>query len=563
MPKFFLALVISCTYFVGHLLLVPVAQALPEVSKNIMVSSESPEATRAGLWAARRGGNVVDVAVATHLAMAVSLPQSGSLGGGGFSLIKMGPKVEVLDFRERAPAATSPTFYTSPERIKAKASIDGPLAVGVPGVSMGLYELHKKYGRLKWRTLFTPALNLARGFKISYDMHKTIERNMSRLNTAGRRVLAPRNKALGVGTTLKQPALRRALLELRKHGAKAFYQGNIADDIVSSLASKGGVISRRDLANYKVRWLQPLQAEFQGHRLYLMPPPSSGGIVLASAVKLLKQLNVKRQAYGSATEAHLMSEVLKLAFRGRSLLGDPDYHKNPINYLLSDGYLKPMGRRVSHRRRITNLKPLNKVPRSKESTETTHYIVMDAEGRTVSTTTTLNTNFGSGVFTNKYAISLNNEMDDFSTQPDKPNFFGLIQGKGNQVEPGKRPLSSMSPTIVTDAKGRTTGALGGRGGPRIISAVLQTLYHHLVHGLNAQQALNAPRVHHQFLPDTIFADGRFSCYEVLAGLRRRGHKVDATANGYIGQAFAVFRNPSKRLLESAVDSRGGGLAEGF
>ena len=532
--------------------------AVPSTSQKIMIASESLGAISAGQAIAKMGGNVADIAVASALAMSVELPQSASLGGGGFALIKIGPHIDVLDYREIAPQATYPDFYKTKSKT---ASIDGPYAIGVPGVTAGLYALHKKYGRLKWKQLFKPALQIARkGFVVSTEMHRIIKANATRFSPAGHSLLMNKKQAKKPGDMIKHRGMRTALKRIRRQGHRGFYEGPIAKDIINTIKSLGGVMTFEDLLNYRVRWLKPITLDFKGYQVYSMPLPSTGGIVLASALRLTQMLNLNQYSFLSSMEAHLMAEILARAFRGRSLLGDPDFFKTDIQQmLLSDKYLENLSRTIDLQK-TTALDPLpaSKTLQKKESKQTTHLAVIDHEGNAVSLTTTLNGNFGSGIFSEKFGISLNNEMDDFTTRPGQPNMFGLIQGLGNQVEPGKRPLSSMSPTIVTK-DGKAILALGARGGPRIISAVFQVIYRILVNELDIDLAVQSPRIHHQFLPHVVFYDPHRISSDVLNRLKMKGHKLK---QGSTGKVIAVGRRKDN-ILVGTFDSRGVGKATGL
>ena len=536
------------------------ALAVPSTSQKVMISSESLGAILAGQAIAKLGGNVADIAVASALAMSVELPQSASLGGGGFALIKIGDQVDVLDYREVAPQATSPDFYKTKSKT---ASIDGVYAIGVPGVIAGLYALHKKYGQLKWKQLFKPALQIAKkGFAVSTEMHQIIKENAIRLSPAGYALLMNKKQAKKPGDIIQHKGMHAALKRIRKQGHQGFYEGPVAKDIVNTITSLGGVITFEDLLNYKVRWLKPVTLDFKGHKVYSMPLPSTGGIVLISALRLAQMLKLSQYSPFSSMEAHLIAEILARAFRGRSLLGDPDFFKdNPHQMLLSDKYLTSLSQTISLKK-TSVLAPLafptKKTLQKKESRQTTHLAVIDHQGNAISLTTTLNGNFGSGIFSQKFGISLNNEMDDFTTRPGEPNMFGLVQGLGNQVEPGKRPLSSMSPAIIT-RDGKAILALGARGGPRIISAVFQVIYRVLVNEFDIDLAVQSPRIHHQFLPNMIFHDPNRISHDVLDHLKKKGHKLKS---GLIGKVIAVGRRKDN-ILVGAFDSRGVGQAAGL
>jgi gamma-glutamyltranspeptidase/glutathione hydrolase len=530
--------------------------AVPVEGHKIMVSCASPYAIEAGRRVAEKGGNVVDVAVAVGLAMSVTSPYFAALGGGGFALIKMEGPAEALDFREVAPKAAGRDYYKD---LPKDASITGGHAVGVPGFPAGLAALHQKYGKLKWEQLFADAMNLAvNGFRVSGEWVKDTSDEKDRFNEPGRRAFFKKDGSLyKPGETLKQPELARALTALKTNKLAGFYEGPVAQDMVKAVAAAGGKMTLEDLQNYKVRWLHPLTTTFEGHKIYLMPPPSSGGVVILSALKLIDQLKLKERAPLSVDELHLLAEIEARAFRGRVLLGDPDFHKNPLDYLTSPGYLSELAKSVSMKKSVA-VKPLSDKD-VQESSQTTHYSVMDNEGHAIALTVTLNGGYGSAVVSDRYHIALNNEMDDFTTHPGEANMYGLIQGPGNEVEAGKRPLSSMSPTLV-ERDGKIVMSLGAPGGPRIITGVLQALYRILATHADVDQAVQWPRVHHQFLPNKLYVDsGRFSP-EILAALRDRGHVIEE-ARG-MAKVYAVRLRPDG-VLEAAFDARGEGAAGGI
>lgn len=544
------------TIFLFTILLQFPAFAIPVQGHKVLISGPSAYAVEAGHKVAALGGNVVDVAVAVGLTLSVTTPYYAALGGGGFALVKMDDGVQALDFREAAPAATGKDYYKD---LPKDASITGGPAVGVPGFPAGLWALHQKYGKLKWEQLFSAATQLAtKGFQVSGEWVEKSDEEKGRFNNAGRKAFFRMGKlTYKPGEVLKQPALVKALTDLKTKKLKGFYEGEVAEDIVQSVKDAKGVMTLNDLKNYKVRWLKPLSTEFEGYKIYLMPPPSSGGVVILSALKLMEVLNLKSKPALSIDELHLLAEIEARAFRGRALLGDPDFHKNPVKFLTSSPYLNEMAKSVTDKKSVA-LKPLleNEV---KESNETTHFSVMDSEGHAVTLTVTLNGNYGSAVITDRFHIALNDEMDDFTTRTGEPNMYGLVQGSGNDVQPGKRPLSSMSPTLV-EKDGKVVMAIGAPGGPRIITAVLQTLYRVLAQKMNVDMAVQAPRVHHQFLPNTVYVDaGRFSP-EVLQGLRDRGHTIEESHG--MGKVYIVHLR-SDGILEGAFDSRGEGAAGGI
>ncbi|MCB0412391.1 MAG: gamma-glutamyltransferase [Bdellovibrionales bacterium] len=532
----------------------PWSWSIPVEGHQIMISAPSSYAVDVGREVIALGGNVVDVTVAVGLSLSVTSPYFASLGGGGFALVKMGEKVEALDFRETAPAATGPDYFVK----NSKDSRTGGAAVGVPGVPAGLWELHKKYGKLPWRQLFTMPTRMAqKGFRVSGEWVGDTQNNLKRFNASGKKLFFKSGgNSYKPGEIIRQPGLAYALRELSRKNVKGFYQGPVAKDIVKAVNEAGGVMTLKDLADYKVRWLEPMTTKFADHKIYLMPPPSSGGVIIETALKLIDKVKLANYQPLSVDELHLMGEILSRSFRGRQLLGDPAYHENPFKKLLSADYLKSMADSISVKK-TSQLEPLEKVT-PHESENTTHFSVLDSKGNAVALTVTLNGNYGSGVVTPAYGIALNNEMDDFTTQPGKPNMFGLIQGEGNLVQGGKRPLSSMSPTLV-EKDGKIVMSLGAPGGPRIISGVLQVLYRVLVSQKDMDQAIQMPRVHHQFLPHVLFIDkGRLSP-EIIKALEQRGHTVKESN---IARVNGVRIN-SEGYLEAAFDSRGEGAAGGL
>lgn len=530
------------------------AGAVPAEGHKIMAAGPSPHMVEAVREVAAAGGNVADAAVVAGLTLAVTSPYFAALGGGGFAMIKLGGKVEVLDFRETAPAAAGKDYYQGKG---PKASTLGGSAVGVPGFPAGLWALHKKHGKLSWKKLFEIPLRLAQqGFRVSGEWARSTADAMSDFNSGGQHYFVkPDKTAYKPGDLLKQVALAQALIEFRNKGEEGFYRGAVANDIAKTVTVTGGVMTVNDLKNYKVRWLEPLVTEFNGYKFHLMPPPSSGGVVMRTAFMLIDKLGLPKLKPFSVEELHLLGETLHRSFRGRTLLGDPDFHKNPLLFLASPEYIAELSGSIRADKATT-------LPALKdgiaESTETTHYSIMDSKGNAVALTVTLNGNYGSKVVSERFGIALNNEMDDFTTKPGIPNMFGLVQGDGNSVQPGKRPLSSMSPTLV-EKDGKIILAAGAPGGPRIISAVFQAVYRHLVTGMNVDQAVQAPRVHHQFLPNKLWLDELKFAPETVAGLTKRGHQLEFDG---IGKVYMVRLN-DKGGLEGAYDSRGEGAAGGL
>lgn len=535
--------------------------AIPFEGHQMVFSGPSPIAAQISKEIAEKGGNVIDVAVATGFSLSVTSPYFAALGGGGFALIKMNKKVEVLDFREIAPLAMHPKYYTQGK----KSSRQGGSAVGVPGFPAGLWAMHQKHGKMPWKELLKPAIDLAEnGFRVSGEWAARTRKNEKRFSKAGKKYLFKNGKPLKPGEILKQKELAQALRKIAEEGSKAFYQGSIAKDIAQSVQNSEGDMTIEDLGNYQVKWRKPIQTEFAKHKIYLMPPPSSGGLIIQAALQLIDEIGLQKYQTLSVQELHLMGEVMARTFRMRSKLGDPDFHTNPKVLISNKAALKKLAKTISLPQKKT-LPPLSE-QKIKESNETTHYSILDKNGNAIAITITLNGNYGSGVVTSKYGIALNNEMDDFTTRPGEPNMFGLVQGLGNVVQAGKRPLSSMSPTLV-EKNGKIVIALGAPGGPRIINGVLSVLYRILISGMDIDRAIQTPRVHHQFLPDVLFVDGlltdgksgpRFPP-ETIKALEEKGHKTKAS---WMARVYGVSLQDDG-ILQGAFDSRGEGGVGGF
>ncbi|RME17702.1 MAG: gamma-glutamyltransferase [Bdellovibrio sp.] len=532
-------------------------KAVPFEGSQIVISGPNHYAIEAGTRMAEKGGNVVDVAVTVGLVLSVTNPYHAALGGGGFALIKMkGHPVVVLDFREVAPASMDKNYYLSKGEMASRL---GGTAVGVPGFPAGLWAMHQKYGKLKWKTLFKEALHLAKnGFRVSGEWVDRVHKASKHFSASGgKKFFLKKGKVFyRPGEVLRQKALYQALKLFRNKGASGFYKGRVAQDIVLSVNNAGGEMTLKDLENYQVKWRQPMEASFYNYHLYLMPPPSSGGVVIKTALYLLEHLHPEKFEAFSGEEYHLIGEILSRSFRGRALLGDPDFYSNPLKKLLSEKYLSFLKKSISQEKAI-HLKPLD-LKDLKESSQTTHYSILNKDGDAVSLTVTLNGNFGSGVVSEKYGIALNNEMDDFTTHPGKPNMYGLIQGSGNYVQAGKRPLSSMSPTLVEKDR-KIVMSLGAPGGPRIISGVIQVLYRTLVRKMDMDSAIQARRVHHQFLPKVLFVDEVGFSPDTIRVLEKKGHQVKRSWNSRV---YGVWLKPSG-ILEGAFDSRGDGAVSGF
>jgi gamma-glutamyltranspeptidase/glutathione hydrolase len=471
------------------------------VAPNGVVASDAPLASQAGVEIMKAGGNAVDAAVAVGFALAVVYPEAGNLGGGGFSLIRMADgRVAAVDFREVAPlAATRDMFLDDSGRV-TKKSVVGPLASGVPGSVAGLVAQHQRFGSLPLTHVLAPAIRLAeQGFAVDSALAGSLAKHASLIGQfAGGAVFLPNGQPLAMGATLRQPALARTLRAIADSDAAAFYGGTVGRTIAGDLRSAGAIITAEDLARYKAEWREPLRSMYRGRELITMPPPSSG-VTVIEALNILEGFAPLPPANSARTE-HLIASALQRAFVDRnSLIGDPAFVQVPVEHLANKSYAAKLRAGIRDRAIPTPVVTTS----MREGTQTTHYAVVDATGNAVSTTYTLNDFYGSGVYLPNAGFFMNDEMDDFAANPGKPNKFGLVQGEQNAIQPGKRMLGSMLPTIMLDRAGKPMLVIGARGGPRIISGVLQTIVHVIDHGMSLEDAINAPRIHHQGLPDTL------------------------------------------------------------
>ena len=523
--------------------------------RRFAISAASAEATQAAKKIYARGGNIIDAAVAASLSMSVTNPYFAALGGGGFALVKWQNKIEALDFRESSPRKISSEDFANN---KEQSSVTGGLAVAVPGLPAGLWELHQKYGKLAWSQLFDDAIHHAdKGFQLHGDFVERLQRNWSRLNPKAQNLFGGAMDKVQPGQIHRQKELGKALRFLRQQGAKDFYEGRIAKDLVDSVQKAGGVIDLQDLKNYQVRWRQPAHTNYQGFKIHMMPLPSSGSVVMTTALHLMEKWKLQDYEAFSTAEIHLLAEIFSRSYRARLLLADPDFSRDPSAKLLDKDNLDKLATTISPYKSL-ELKPIDESSLFPESTETTHLSLIDAEGNAVAMTLTLNASFGSGIYSETYGINLNNEMDDFTTRPGVANQFGLIQSSSNQPEPGKRPLSSMTPTIVESSTGETRLVLGSPGGPRIISSILQVLHRHLVQGFPIDAAVAAPRFHHQFLPHKLYYEKYKVFPQLLTELQKKGHSLEES---WAGKVYAVSKETE--ALKAAYDPRLPGAADGF
>ncbi|MGB6169128.1 MAG: gamma-glutamyltransferase [Geitlerinemataceae cyanobacterium] len=533
-----------------------------------MVVSAHPLATEAGGEMLQAGGNAVDAAVATTLAISVVEPFSAGIGGGGFALVYPADTGEMraLDFRERAPmAATRDMYLDEAGNPISRSSLDGHQAAGVPGTVAGLAQLHRQYGALSWQQVVEPSIRLAEGFPVSQRFVDAVKRRQKMLlgNPAAREAFTRNGEAYAVGDRLVQSDLAKTLEQIAIDPQR-FYTGTIARSIADDMAANGGLIDLEDLAAYQPIWRDPLCGDFRRWKVCSMPPPSSGGVHLLQILNLMGDTDLAALGWHHPDGLHLLIESMKIAYADRAeYLGDPDFVEVPVRQLVSEEYAQQRrGEIIIDRARSANeVKPMDAetLQRLRESPDTSHLTVVDGDRNAVSLTFTVNGGFGAGVVAAGTGILLNNEMDDFAIAPGVPNLFGLVGGEANSIAPGKTPLSSMTPTIVTE-NGQLRLALGAPGGSTIITTVLQILLNVLVYDMDVDAAVSAPRIHQQWMPETVFVESWGLDTLTIEELRRRGH--DLVTWGTWGNASAIEVMPDG-TLEGAADPRGEGEAVGF
>jgi len=554
------------------------ASPAPVEAEHGMVVTAQHLATDVGVDVLKSGGNAVDAAVAVGYALAVVYPTAGNLGGGGFMTIRLKDgRTTFLDFRERAPLAATKTMYLDAKGdIVPRASLDGYLAIGTPGSVMGFETAREKYGTKKREELIAPALKYAKeGFTLEQGDTASFAGSAKRLakdEEAAKIFLKAGNSPYSPGEKLVQPDLAAVLQSISEKGPDAFYKGAPADAIVKASQAKGGILAKEDFEQYKVRELKPIECNYRGYDIISSPPPSSGGVIICEILNVLEGYPLSYLGYGSAEAVHIMVEAMRYAYVDRNAaLGDPDFIDNPVSKLLDKNYAKEIRAKIDPYRAGTSatLKPLG----GKESTETTHYSVIDDEGNAVAVTYTLNGSFGAGVVAPGTGVLLNNEMDDFTSKPGVPNLYGLVQGEANAIAPKKTPLSSMSPTIVTK-DGKPFMVIGSPGGSRIITITLEAILNVVDFGMDISQAVNAPRIHHQWQPDTVYLEPFALSPDTEKALAEMGYKlaggngapVWGQAAGILvgGKSLAAIEKGGGARYNGAMDSRATeGSANGY
>jgi gamma-glutamyltranspeptidase/glutathione hydrolase len=548
----------------------------PSHAEKAMVASVHTLATDAGVEVMRNGGNAIDAAVATGFALAVVHPQAGNIGGGGFMLIRMADgKLHFLDYREKAPAAATVDMYWDKQgNVIPDMSTVGYKAIGVPGSVAGMAEAEKKWGKLGLAKVMAPAIRLAKdGFPLPWEYAREFQSKRLAQFPESRRIFQRGGKFYQQGEIFKQPELGHTLERIAAD-PDSFYHGDLAKEIANTIQKGGGIITAQDLANYEVKDREPVHGTYRGYAIYSAPPPSSGGVALVEILNILEKFDLTSLGADSAEAMHLTVEAYRRAFMDRAdFMGDPDFAKVPVAQLIDKNYagawresINPDHASISKdlRRPAGAFNNLDNVARAtgSEPNETTHYSVVDADGNAVAVTTTLNGGFGSYVTAEGLGFLLNNEMDDFAAKVGVPNMYGLIQGPANAVGANKRPLSAMTPTIVTKDD-KLFLVLGSPGGPTIITTVANLLMGVIDYGLDIQQAVDAPRFHNQWLPDkTVVERKRFSP-DTLKLLKAEGHTID-DKNSYWGDAECIMVDPKTGERLGGHDERSGyGKASGF
>lgn len=547
------------------------AAPAPARGKHAMVASQHDLASKIGVDILKKGGNAVDAAIAVGIALAVVYPEAGNIGGGGFMLIRTKDRKNyAIDYREMAPKAAQRDMFVDAkgDLIKGEGSSTvGYRASGVPGTLAGFELAHKKYGsgRVTWAELVRPARLIAQnGYILTHrlaELFKSYESTLAKYPES-KRIFLNGGRHFKEGDVFRQPDLARTLQRIERLGAREFYTGETARMIADDMKANGGLITLDDLKNYQAKERAPLRGSYRGHEIISMPPPSSGGIVMLEVLNILEGWGADKMSHGSAAKYHILGEAMRRAFADRAeFIADPDFASVPVAALIDKDYAKRRRASINLTRASASRDVGHGEPTGGESIDTTHYTVVDAAGMVVSNTYTINDLYGSRVTIKGTGVLMNDEMDDFTSRPGRPNLFGLIQGDRNKVEGGKRPLSSMTPTIVLRKDGSAWFALGARGGPRIISAVMQSVINVIDHGMDIQQAIDAPRIHHQWLPDELMYEPFGLSPDTIAILSGFGHKF-ADRPGSIASATGIMID-DKGVRLGAIDSRSDGLAVGY
>ncbi|HET7570050.1 MAG TPA: gamma-glutamyltransferase [Gammaproteobacteria bacterium] len=529
----------------------------PVTASHGMVVTAQHLATQVGVDILKQGGNAIDAAVAVGYALAVVDPCCGNIGGGGFMLIRLANgKKAFLNFREKAPLAASADMYQNEQgKVVNGMSTKSWKAIGVPGTVMGLNTALRKYGTMSLKQVMAPAIKLAeKGFILVPGdvaiLHTRSKTFAAQPNVAS--IFLNHGKPYQVGDRLVQKKLAHTLKLIEKHGTKAFYDGPIAAAVAAASHKHGGLLTKKDFAQYNVEWETPIHCDYRGYDVWSSPPPSSGGTTMCEIMNIVSGYPLSRFGFHSVNSVHYLAEAMRYSYADRNTsLGDPDFVHNPIDKLLSAKHAKAIRAKIDPKK-PTPSSELDGGMTLPEGDDTTHYSVVDKHGNAVAVTYTINWYFGSGHIAGNTGFFLNNEMDDFTSKPGVPNSFGLVQGKANAIAPGKRPLSSMSPTIVTH-NGKLFMVTGSPGGSRIITITLESILNVIDYGMNVQQAIDAPRIHQQWLPDLVEVEPHALKPEVKQTLEQRGYTFKTA--GPWGAAEAIVVDPKNGLLHGASDPR--------